>query len=130
MDAGRHPNITLLSYSEVEEVSGYLGNFTARVRKRARSVNEDVCTGCGLCQEKCPRRVVDTVFEAGLGKRKAIYVPFPQAVPNVPVIDKEHCRMFTKGKCSICQKLCPSEAVNYEEEDEIVEDKFGAIVLF
>ena len=74
MDAGRHPNITLLSYSEVEEVTGYVGNFVAKVRKRARSVNEELCTGCGSCEEKCPRRIVDeTGFNVGMGKRKAIY---------------------------------------------------------
>ena len=83
MDAGRHPNITLLSYSEVEEVAGYVGNFDVRIRKRARSVREDLCTGCGLCQEKCPRRVLDTGFEAGMAKRKAVYRPFgPNAAPN------------------------------------------------
>ena len=89
MDAGRHPNITLLSYSEVEEVSGYVGQFDVRIRKRARSVNEELCTGCGICQEKCPRRVVDTAFEAGMGRRKAIYRPFSQAIPNIPVIDRD-----------------------------------------
>jgi heterodisulfide reductase subunit A len=129
MDAGRHPNITLLSYSEVEEVSGYVGNFTARIRKRARSVKEDVCTGCGLCQEKCPRRVLDTAFEAGMGKRKAIYRPFTQAIPNIPVIDRESCLYYTKGKCRICEKECPTEAIDFEQEDEMVEVEVGAIVV-
>src|SRR5512136_2293949 len=72
-DAGNHPNITLLSYSEVEKVSGYIGNFKARIRKKARNVNEELCTGCGVCIEKCPKPLVDEVFEAGLGYRKAIY---------------------------------------------------------
>ena len=86
MDAGRHPNIMLLSYSEVEQVSGYVGKFDVRIRKRARSLNEDLCTGCGVCQEKCPRRVLDTGFEVGMGRRKAIYFAFSQAIPNLPVI--------------------------------------------
>ena len=81
VSAGTHPNITLLTWSEVEKVDGYVGNFTVTVRKKARYVNEDLCTGCGICQEKCPKKVIDEVFEAGLGYRKAIYTPFPQAVP-------------------------------------------------
>ncbi len=129
MDAGRHPNITLLTYSEVEEVSGYVGNFTARIRKRARSVNEDLCTGCGACQEKCPRRVVDMVYEAGMGKRKAIYRPFAQAIPNIPVIDRENCLYFTKGRCRLCEKECPTGAIDYEQQDEILEVNVGAVVV-
>ena len=85
-DVGRHPNVELLAYSEVENVSGYVGNFTVRVRQRARSVDMEKCTGCGSCEEKCPRRVKDEGFNVGLGRRKAIYRPFPQAVPAVPVI--------------------------------------------
>ncbi len=128
-DAGRHPNITLLTYSEVEDVAGYIGNFTVKVRKKARSVREDVCTGCGLCQEKCPVKVVDTAFEAGMGKRKAIYRPFPQAIPNIPVIDRENCLWFTKGRCGACKKLCPAGAIDFDQQDEILELKVGAIVV-
>jgi heterodisulfide reductase subunit A len=130
MDAGRHPQITLLTYSEVEEVSGYVGNFDVRIRKRARSVDEEKCTGCGACEEKCPRRVVDTRgFDVGLGKRKAIYRPFPQAVPALPVIDREHCLFFTKGRCKLCEKECPAGAIDYEQEDEILEVEVGNIIL-
>jgi heterodisulfide reductase subunit A len=129
MDAGRHPNITLLTYSEVEAVSGYVGNFTARIRKRARSVKEDVCTGCGLCQEKCPTKVVDMAFEAGMGKRKAIYRPFSQAIPNIPVIDRENCRFFTQGKCKVCEKVCPAGAIDYEQQDTLMDVEVGAIVV-
>ncbi len=96
-DAGNHPNITLLSFSEVEEVDGYVGNFTVTIRKKARYLKEDLCTGCGICTEKCPKRVIDDVFEAGLGYRKAIYRPFPQAVPKYPVIDTENCIYFERG---------------------------------
>ena len=129
MDAGRHPNITLLSYSEVEEVSGYVGKFDVRIRKRARSVNEDLCTGCGLCEEKCPRRVVDTAFEAGMGKRKAIYRPFSQAIPNIPVIDRENCLYYLKGRCKLCEKHCPTGAIDFEQEDELLDVQVGAIVV-
>ncbi len=128
VDAASNPNIRILTYSEVEEVSGYVGNFDVRIRKRARSVNMEKCTGCGVCYEKCPVKVPNE-FEEGMGDRKAIYVPFPQAVPNVPVIDRENCRLFKGGRCGICQKLCPSGAVEYEQEDEFINEKFGAIVV-
>jgi heterodisulfide reductase subunit A len=129
MDAGRHPKIELLTYSEVEEISGYVGNFTARIRKRARSVREDLCTGCGICQEKCPIKVVDTVFEAGMGKRKVIYRPFAQAVPNIPVIDRDNCVYFIRGKCRACEKLCPTGAIDFEQQDELLDVQVGAIVV-
>ncbi len=121
-------NVTLHTYSEVEEVSGTVGNFEVKIRKRARSVDMDKCTGCGICYGKCPTKV-PSEFDMGLGKRKSIYVPFPQAVPNVPVIDRENCIYFTRGKCKICQKVCPAQAVDYEQEDEIIKEKFGAIIV-
>ncbi len=128
-DAGGHPNITLLSYSEVERVDGYVGNFTVQVRKKARKVDQDLCTGCGSCWDKCPIRIVDTVFEAGLGYRKAIYRPFPQAVPKYPVIDVENCTYFKTGKCRMCEKVCPTNAIRFDMEDEIVELEVGNIIL-
>ncbi len=129
MDAGRHPNITLLTYSEVEQVSGYVGNFDVLVRKKARSVIEEKCTGCGACQERCPRRVPDTGFNAGLGRRKAIYRPFAQAVPATPVIDRENCLFFTKGRCKLCEKECPTGAIDYEQQDELIEIQVGNVIL-
>jgi heterodisulfide reductase subunit A len=125
---GSHPFIKLLTYSEVEEVSGYIGNFKVKIRKKARYVNEELCTGCGVCQTKCPWKV-DNEFEAGLGKRKAIYTPFPQAVPNVPVIDREHCAYFQSGKCRACEKFCEAKAIDFEQEDEIIEVEVGSIIL-
>ncbi len=125
---GSHPFIELLTYSEVEEVSGYIGNFKVKIRKKARYINEELCTGCGVCQEKCPWKV-DSEFEAGLGKRKAIYSPFPQAVPNIPVIDKEHCAYFQSGKCRACEKFCEAKAIDFEQEDEIIEVEVGSIIL-
>ena len=128
VDAASHPNIEIMTYAEVESVAGFVGNFDVTIRKKARSVDMKKCTGCGVCYEKCPRKL-PSEFDCGLGQRKAIYVPFPQAVPNVPVIDRENCRYFAEdGKCGVCQKLCPSQAVDYTLEDEIVTDKFGAIV--
>ncbi len=126
--AAQHPNIELVTYAEVENVAGYVGNFEVTIRKKARSVDPVKCTGCGTCWEKCPTKV-ESEFDLGLGKRKAIYLPFPQAVPAVPVIDREHCRQFTRGKCGVCQKVCPAKAIDYEQQDEVVTEKFGAIVV-
>jgi heterodisulfide reductase subunit A len=128
-EVGDHPNITLLTYSEVEEVSGYVGNFHARLRKKARFINEDECTGCGICMDKCPKKVVDDVFEVGLGFRKAVYRPFPQAVPKYPVIDTENCIFFERGTCKACEKFCPTNAIDFEQEDTYIDLDVGNIVL-
>ena len=125
---GAHPYIELMTYSEVVEVSGYVGNFKVKIRKKARSVDMDKCTGCGICIEKCPWKA-ESEFDADLGKRKAIYTPFPQAVPNVPVIDREHCVYFLKGACRACEKFCESKAINFEQEDEIIEPEVGNIIV-
>ena len=128
-DAGNHPNIALFSYSEVEKVSGYIGNFKATLRRKARYVNEELCTGCGVCTEKCPKPLVDEVFEAGLGYRKTIYRPFPQAVPKYPVIDRENCTFFQKGTCKACQKFCPTGAIDFNQQDTFVEVEIGNVIL-
>jgi heterodisulfide reductase subunit A len=129
VDVGGHPNVTLMTWSEVEKVEGYVGSFNVTIRKRARKVNIEDCTGCGICQEKCPKKVVDEVYEAGLGYRKAIYTPFPQAVPKYPVMDVENCIYFEKGTCKACEKFCPTNAINFEQEDEIVNIDVGNIIL-
>jgi len=125
---GSHPHIELMSYSEVEEISGFIGNFKVKIRKKARYVDEDKCTGCGLCQEKCPWKA-DSEFDAGMGQRKAIYIPFEQAVPNIPVIDREHCVYFIKGTCRACEKVCETKAIDFEQEDKVVEVEVGSIIL-
>jgi heterodisulfide reductase subunit A2 len=116
------------TYSEIEEVTGHVGDFKVKIRKKARSVDLRKCTGCGICWSKCPVKV-PSEFDLELGKRTAIYVPFPQAVPNVPVIDRQNCTHYQTGKCGICQKLCPFGAIDYEQKDELIEDKFGAIIV-
>ena len=128
-EVGQHENVTMLTYSELEEVSGSVGNFKVKIRKKARYVDYDKCTGCGICIEKCPKKVVDDVFEVGMGNRKAIYTPFPQAVPRMPVIDTANCTWFTKGKCQVCSKVCPTAAVDYDQKDEIVEIDVGNIIM-
>jgi heterodisulfide reductase subunit A len=131
VEVGQHDNITLLTYSEVEKVDGYLGNFVVNVRKKARYVDEEHCTGCGICIEKCPFKVVDDVFEAGFGVRKVIYRPFPQAVPKYPVIDTENCVYFQRGKCKACQIFCPTEpnSIDFEQQDEILQYEVGNIIV-
>jgi len=128
VECASNPNIRIRSYAEVEAVSGYVGNFEVKIRRRARGVDMEKCTGCGVCYEKCPVKV-SSEFEAAMGTRKAIYVPFPQAVPNVPVIDREHCTYYLKGRCRLCEKFCQAGAVNFEEQDEILTENFGAIVM-
>ncbi len=128
-EVGDHPNITLLSYSEVEEVTGFVGNFHTRLRKKARYINEEDCTGCGICIDKCPKKVVDDVFEAGLGYRKAVYRPFPQAVPKYPVIDTENCIYFERGTCKACEKFCPTDAIDFDQQDTFIDLDVGNIVL-
>jgi heterodisulfide reductase subunit A len=127
--AGSHPNITLHTWSEVTDVSGYVGNFTVKVLHRPRYVDTDLCTGCGICEEKCPVKVVDPTFEAGIGYRKAIYRPFPQAVPKYPVLDPDSCTYFERGTCKACEKLCPPAAIRLDQQPEEITLKVGNIVL-
>ena len=133
VSVGQHPNISLLTWSEVEEVDGYVGNFTVKVRKKARYVDPDLCNGCGDCWEKCPGTRVPrkgSVHEKlALGPTSSIYMPFMQAVPAVPVIDTETCLHFTKGKCGICKEQCERGAIDYDMQDEIVEYEVGNIVI-
>ncbi|MCX6999771.1 MAG: CoB--CoM heterodisulfide reductase iron-sulfur subunit A family protein [Candidatus Sumerlaeota bacterium] len=125
---GAHPHIHLLTYSEVREVSGYVGNFRVKIERKARGVDWEKCTGCGICMEKCPTKV-EAEFERGLGKRKAIYTPFPQAVPNKPVIDRAHCLYYKKGTCRICEKNCEADAIVFDQEPEFIEEDVGAIIV-
>jgi heterodisulfide reductase subunit A len=129
VEAGTHPNITLLTWSEVTNVAGYVGNFHVTIKKKARFVKEELCTGCGICQEKCPKKVIDDVYEAGLGYRKAVYTPFAQAVPNFPVMDKENCTYFIKGTCKACEKFCPTGAIDFNQQDEMLHIDVGNIIL-
>ncbi|MCL5611844.1 MAG: CoB--CoM heterodisulfide reductase iron-sulfur subunit A family protein [Chloroflexi bacterium] len=129
VDVGNHPNITLLTWSEVVKTDGYVGNFAVTIKKKARYIKTEDCTGCGICWEKCPWKVVDDVFEAGLGKRKVVYVPFPQAVPKYPVIDAANCAYFLKGTCKACEKFCPTNAIDFNQKDQEITVPVGNIIL-
>ncbi len=129
VEVAQHPNITLHTYAELENLEGFIGNFKATIRLKAKSVDEKKCTGCGLCTTKCPNKKIPGEFNEGLGNRTAIYVPFPQAVPNKPVIDKAHCNYYQKGKCRACEKFCPTGAITFGQEDRFITEDVGAIVV-
>ncbi len=128
VDAAQHENITIYAYSEVESVSGFVGNFNVKIRRKARYVKEDICTGCGECVEKCPMKRVPNEFNLNMDNRSAIYIPFAQAVPKKATIDATRCTMLTKGKCGLCEKVCTAKAIDYKQQDEFIEEKYGAIV--
>ena len=128
LDVGRHPNIELLAYSEVLEVKGEEGDFKATIKRKARYVDEDKCTGCGACKEKCPTAIPD-LFEEGLGTRRAIYSWFAQGIPSTHTIDPDHCRQLNGKKCGICAKVCQADAVNFDQKDRIIELDVGAIIV-
>ncbi|MDD7771651.1 MAG: CoB--CoM heterodisulfide reductase iron-sulfur subunit A family protein [Firmicutes bacterium] len=128
VDAAQNDKNHILSYSQVEQVQGFVGNFTVTIRKKARYVDETRCTGCGLCTEKCPQKKVPNEFNLGMDNRRAIYIPFAQAVPKVAVIDPNYCTMLNTGKCGVCSKICTAGAINYHQKDELITRQYGAIV--
>jgi heterodisulfide reductase subunit A len=129
VEVAQHPNITLYTYAELESLEGFIGNFKAKIRRKSKSIDEKLCTGCGQCTTKCPVKKIPSEFNEGLGKRTAIYVPFPQAVPNKPVIDRKNCTYYIKGKCKVCEIVCPTGAIRFDQEDQIMEVEIGAIVI-
>lgn len=131
MDAGRHPNIELLSYSEVVEVSGYVGNFDVKIKKKPRYVNVDKCTGCGACMEACVwHDRVYSEYEVGMGLRGAAFIPFAQAVPMKATIDPNSCLFLTRGKCAQkCLKVCEAGAIDFDQKEEFVDVKAGVVIL-
>lgn len=129
VDVAQNEKIHIYSYSEVESVKGFVGNFTATIKKKARYVKEDICTGCGLCTEKCPMKKVPNEFNQMLDNRTAIYIPFAQAVPKVATIDANACMMLKTGKCGVCSKVCTAGAIDYTQKDEFIEQQYGAIVV-
>ncbi len=128
VDVAQNDKIRIFSYSEVTQVKGFVGNFDVTIKRRARYVKEDVCTGCGLCTEKCPQKKVPNEFNLGMDTRRAIYIPFAQAVPKVATIDADYCTMLKTGKCGVCSKVCTAGAIDYTQKDEFIEERYGAIV--
>lgn len=151
VEVGRHEGIRLYTYSEIDSIERDAtgsGDFTVRIRRKAAYIDWDKCTGCGVCQEKCPFKV-ESIFERGIGPRKVVYTLSPQAVPNKPVIDADNCRYLqskwdlesgrlpdvdkkgnpAKPKCGACAKFCPTEAITWDQEDQIFEERVGAVVV-
>ncbi len=128
MDVGRHPNIELLTYAEVEDVSGYVGNFKARIRKKARFVDANECTSCGDCSAVCPVVVPDE-FQMGLGTRKAVYIPFPQAVPSSYIVNADECLGQNPIACGKCIEACEKQCIDFDMVDEILDVEVGAVVV-
>lgn len=142
VDVGHHELIKRHVYSEIESIEGDIGHFQVRIRHKAAYVNWDLCTGCGTCSEACPQAIpfgfdrrleMPKVLASGKvrhqGTGKAIYTLSPQAVPNKPVIDRDYCIYFQKGKCRLCEKVCPVGAIDYEQQETWAEEEVGAIVL-
>jgi len=128
VEVANHPYIELLPYSEVVQLDGFVGNYKVTIKKKASYVDFKSCTGCGACTQKCPIKVPNE-FNYGMGTRKAIYSPFPQAVPNKPVIDASVCTKLTKDKCGLCAKVCEKGSINYAMKDEYIEREIGAVVV-
>ena len=129
VDCAQNDKINIYAYSEVEDISGFVGNFSVKIRKKARYVDETKCTGCGLCTEKCPQKNVPNEFNLGFDNRRAIYIPFAQAVPKKATIDPDYFTMLKTGKCGVCSKLCTAGAIDYKQKDQIIEEKYGAIIV-
>ena len=127
MDAGRHPNIKLMTFSEVENVSGYVGNFKVTVRKKARYVDATLCNCCAECEKVCPVVHPDE-FQMGLSTRRAVYLPFPQAVPSAYLLDMETCLGTNPIACGKCAEVCEKQAIDYDDQDELTVIEVGAIV--
>jgi len=128
VEVGRHQNIVLHTLTDVLSVSGSPGNFLVHVRENPRYVDAEKCTGCGLCDKKCPK-LVPNEFDQKLNKRKAIYSMFPQAVPNTRVIDRDNCLYFQRGRCKACVKFCPADAINFDDAPKELDISVGAIIL-
>ena len=124
----QHPNITLMTYCEISEVKGFVGNFDIKIKQKARYVDHDKCNACLACTEKCPGKGI-AEWDEGLVKRKAIHIPFPQAVPQKPVIDQDACTYFLKGKCRLCEKVCEQKAIDFEQQDTFIDVKVGAVIV-
>ncbi len=128
VEVGSHPYVTIISNAEIINLKGSVPNLKLQVLKKPRYVIEEKCTGCGVCMSKCPTKIPDP-YNKGLNKTKCIRIPFPQAVPAIPVMDKDHCIFHKRGKCKICQKFCQADAIDFEQKDQIIELEIGSVIL-
>ncbi|MFH1730575.1 MAG: CoB--CoM heterodisulfide reductase iron-sulfur subunit A family protein [Planctomycetota bacterium] len=128
VEVGSHPYVTIVSNAEVLGVEGSAPHFQVKVLKRPRYVDEDKCTGCGVCMEKCPTKVPDP-YNKGLSLTKAIRIPFPQAVPALPIMDPTYCIYHRTGKCRICEKVCQVDAIDFEQKEQIIEFEVGSVII-
>ena len=129
VDCAQNEKIDIMTFSEIESVKGFVGNFKVQIKRKARFVDEKKCTGCGECMQKCPSKKGLNDFNMGLNTRPAIYIPFAQAIPNVAIIDPEQCLKIKNGKCGLCAMKCNVNAIDYTQKDEIIEREYGAIVV-
>jgi heterodisulfide reductase subunit A len=128
MDVGRHPNVEMMTYSEVESVAGFVGNFNVTIRKKARYVNPSECTSCAECADVCPVAVPDE-YQQGFSSRKAIYIPFPQAVPSSYILDMKNCLGNNPIACGKCADACDKKCINYDDQDELVNIEVGVVIV-
>ncbi len=129
VDLAQHRKIKLYAMSEIADLSGYVGNFEVSIRRKATYVDWNKCTGCGLCADKCPSRKAPDHFNELVGRTTAISIPFPQAIPKKASIDASSCLHFLKDRCGVCAKVCPVEAIDFEQQDEVVKESVGAVVV-
>ncbi|MEM2934833.1 MAG: CoB--CoM heterodisulfide reductase iron-sulfur subunit A family protein [Candidatus Thermoplasmatota archaeon] len=127
-ECASHPNIEILEYSEVIGLEGNSGNFKVKVKRKAKYVDSSRCTGCGDCMEKCPTEVPNE-YNSYIDKRKAIFLPFPQSVPRKATIDRRYCLKLNKNRCGLCQKICKAKAIDYSQEDKIIELDAASIIV-
>jgi len=128
VEAGSHPYIKIITNAELESITGQAPNFEATIIKKPRYINEEKCTGCGICVTKCPVKIADE-YNKGLSKTKCIHIPFPQAVPAIPIIDKEYCAYLKRGKCRKCEESCEMKAIDFSQKEEVIKVNAGSVIL-
>jgi heterodisulfide reductase subunit A len=128
-EVSKHRNIKLLTNSEVMDVGGRVGSFQVKIKRKARYVDIEKCVACGTCSEKCPVSGIPDEYNCGLSGRRAIYKPYPQAIPNAYIIDSNHCLKITRGICGVCERVCPAKAINFNDKDVEIEVEVGAIII-
>ncbi len=128
VEAGSHPYINIITNAEIESITGEAPHFEVTIIKKPRYINEEICTGCGICTTKCPVKIPDE-YNKGLSKTKCIHIPFPQAVPAIPIIEKEFCSYLKRGKCRKCEESCEVKAIDFNQKEELIKLNVGSVIL-